>query len=98
MKMAISQTLQPPTGVVGSCLGLDRLVKHLLRIEHDINEGKFNNPSEVLRAGIRHLEKEENKVIALRKAIENGLDSGRAMDFDPRNHLATLKAKRKADC
>ncbi|MEP7268409.1 MAG: type II toxin-antitoxin system ParD family antitoxin [Saprospiraceae bacterium] len=66
-------------------------------IEHTINNGRFNNASEVVRAGLRLLEDEENKVIALRKAINEGIESGRAMDFDPQKHLETLKARRKAN-
>lgn len=64
-------------------------------IEHSINDGRFNNASEVVRAGLRLLEDEENKIIALRKAINEGIESGRATDFDPKKHLAILKAKKK---
>lgn len=66
-------------------------------IEHTINDGRFNNASEVVRAGLRLLEDEENKIIALRKAIIEGLESGRAINFDPKKHLASLKAKRKTN-
>ena len=64
-------------------------------IEHTINDGRFNNASEVIRAGLRLLEEEENRIIALRKAIMDGIESGRAVDFDPKKHLALLKAKKK---
>lgn len=64
-------------------------------IEHAINGGRFNNASEVVRAGLRLLEEEENKVIALRKAIQEGIDSGIAKDFDPKKFLETLKARKK---
>jgi antitoxin ParD1/3/4 len=37
------------------------------------------------------------RVIALRKAIIEGLESGRALDLDPNKHLASLKEKRRAD-
>ena len=63
-------------------------------IEHTINDGRFNNASEVVRAGLRLLEDEENKIIVLRKAVIEGLESGRAIDFEPKKHLASLKAKR----
>jgi len=66
-------------------------------IEHSINDGRFNNASEVVRAGLRLLEDEENRIIALRKEIKKGLKSGRAVDFDPKKHLAFLKAKRKTN-
>lgn len=64
-------------------------------IEHSINDGRFNNASEVIRAGLRLLEEEECRVKTLRKAIKYGLGSGRAVDFDPRKHLESLKANRK---
>jgi antitoxin ParD1/3/4 len=64
-------------------------------IEHSITDGRFNNASEVIRAGLRLLEEEENKIIALRKAINAGSKSGRAINFDPKKHLEALKAKRK---
>lgn len=66
-------------------------------IENAVNDGRFNNASEVVRAGLRLLEEEENKVIALRRAINEGLDSGRAVNFDPATHLAELKARRKSN-
>ncbi len=64
-------------------------------IENSISEGRFNNASEVIRAGLRLLEDEENKVMVLRAAINDGLKSGSAMNFDPKGHLASLKAKKK---
>jgi hypothetical protein len=36
---------------------------------------------------------EENKIIDLRKAIDEGLNSGRAQHFDPQKHLTSLKAR-----
>jgi antitoxin ParD1/3/4 len=66
-------------------------------IEHSISDGRFSNASEVVRAGLRLLEEEENRVIALRKEINEGLKSGRAIDFDTKKHLAFLKAKKKSN-
>lgn len=64
-------------------------------IHEKVKEGRFKNTSEVIRAGLRLLENEEQKVIILRKAIEEGIDSGIAHDFDPQNHLSFLQAERK---
>lgn len=64
-------------------------------IETTIGEGRFNNASEVVRAGLRLLEEEENRVIALRKAIQDGIDSGIAHDFEPKTFLEGLKARKK---
>ena len=49
--------------------------------------GRYKNVSEVIRAGLRLLEDENSKVIALRKAIQEGIDSGIAHNFNPGKHL-----------
>ena len=66
-------------------------------IHNRISEGRFKNVSEVVRAGLRLLEEEENKVIALRSAIQEGIDSGIAHDFDPKKHLESLKANKRSN-
>ena len=64
-------------------------------IENSINTGRFNNASEVVRAGLRLLENEENKIIALKNALQEGIDSGIVKDFDRNKFLETLKARKK---
>lgn len=64
-------------------------------IQSRISEGRFKNASEVVRAGLRLLEEEENKIVALRQAIQEGIDSGIAFDFDPKSHLEKIKANKK---
>ncbi|MDP4273332.1 MAG: type II toxin-antitoxin system ParD family antitoxin [Bacteroidota bacterium] len=64
-------------------------------IKSKISAGRYKNASEVVRAGLRLLEEEENKVIALKEAIQEGIDSGIADDFNPQEHLKELKAKRE---
>lgn len=66
-------------------------------IEDRISEGRFQNTSEVIRAGLRLLEEEENRFIQLSNAIKEGLNSGIAGDFDPEKHLKQLKAGKKAN-
>ena len=63
-------------------------------VDSRVSEGRFKNASEVIRAGLRLLEEEENKIIALKKAISEGIESGTAKDFDPKKHLESLKAKK----
>lgn len=63
-------------------------------IESTVSKGRFNNASEVVRAGLRLLEEEENRIAVLRNAIQEGIDSGRAENFDPKKHLASLKANK----
>jgi antitoxin ParD1/3/4 len=66
-------------------------------VSSQISVGRYKNVSEVIRAGLRLLEDEDSKVIALRKAIQEGIDSGIAHNFNPDKHLQELKAKRKAN-
>ncbi len=56
-----------------------------------VSVGRYKNVSEVIRAGLRLLEDEETKVIALKNAIQKGIDSGIAHDFDPKNHLKNFE-------
>ncbi|WP_427874545.1 type II toxin-antitoxin system ParD family antitoxin [Flavobacterium sp. MMS24-S5] len=64
-------------------------------IENSLSEGRFKNASEVVRAGLRLLEEEENRLLILKQAVQDGINSGRAENFDPKKHLESLKAKRK---
>ncbi len=64
-------------------------------VDSSVSEGRFKNASEVIRAGLRLLEEEESKIIALKKAISEGIESGIAKDFDPKKHLESLKAKKR---
>jgi antitoxin ParD1/3/4 len=62
-------------------------------IKNRITMGRYKNASEVIRAGLRLLEEEEKK-FALKSAIQDGIESGIAEDFNPENHLKELKSKR----
>jgi antitoxin ParD1/3/4 len=64
-------------------------------IQAILKEGRYKNASEAIRAGLRLLEEEEQKIIVLRKAINTGIKSGIVKDFDPDKHLKSLKSKRK---
>jgi antitoxin ParD1/3/4 len=64
-------------------------------VDSRVSEGRFKNASEVIRAGLRLLEGEENKLMALKKAINEGIESGIATDFDPKKHLEFLKARKR---
>jgi antitoxin ParD1/3/4 len=61
-------------------------------IQGRISAGRYKNASEVIRAGLRLLEEEESKLIALREAIQEGIESGIAYNFEPKTHLEKLKA------
>ena len=63
-------------------------------IKAKIAQGRYNNASEVIRAGLRLLEENESRLVELKAAIQEGIDSSEAVGFDPEHHLQTLKAKR----
>lgn len=60
-------------------------------VSNIISEGRYNNAGEVIRAGLRLLEDHENKVKILREAIQEGLESGVAEDFNSEDFLEELK-------
>lgn len=66
-------------------------------VQNRISVGRYKNASEVIRAGLRLLEEEESKVFALKQAIQEGIDSGIAEDFDPEQFLHNLKAQRSSN-
>lgn len=63
-------------------------------VKYRISEGRYKNASEVIRAGLRLLEEEEQKFYALKNAIQEGIDSGIVEDFDPKEHLKKMKLER----
>lgn len=64
-------------------------------VSSQISAGRYKNISEVIRAGLRLLEDEENRAVALKAAIQKGLESPRVQDFDFKTNLNTLKADKK---
>lgn len=64
-------------------------------VDDKVSTGRFKNASEVIRAGLRLLEEEEVKILHLKKAITEGIDSGVARNFDPKKHLEKLKAAKR---
>lgn len=64
-------------------------------VSKQVSNGRYKNVSEVIRAGLRLLENEESKVIALKNAIQQGMNSPRVENFDFDEHLAKLKSEKK---
>lgn len=63
-------------------------------VQDQLTSGRYKNASEVIRAGLRLLEYEEDKVKALRTAIQEGLQSQSITDFDFDDNLQKLKAQK----
>lgn len=63
-------------------------------VDNRISNGRYKNASEVIRAGLRLLEEEENRVTALKVAIDEGIESGIAKNFNAETHLQNLKARK----
>ena len=64
-------------------------------VRDKVYAGRFKNASEVIRAGLRLLEEEEDKIVNLTKAIDEGFKSGLANNFDAKKHLEKLKADKR---
>ena len=64
-------------------------------IQNTLKEGRYKNASEIVRAGLRLLEEEENRLASLRHSINEGIASGTAVDFNPSEHLKKLKSNKK---
>ena len=59
-------------------------------IEEEVNSGRYNSVSEVIRSALRLLEQEERKEKELIKALVVGEQSGFVDDFDPKENLRKL--------
>jgi antitoxin ParD1/3/4 len=66
-------------------------------VQSSVSMGRFKNVSEVLRAGLRLLEEEENKVLSLKNAINEGVQSGVVKNFNAKEHLQSLKDSRNIE-
>lgn len=58
-----------------------------------INEGRFQSVSEVVRAGLRKLEEDEAKLLALRRKLQAGEESSIVENFDGEKFLKQLHKK-----
>ena len=66
-------------------------------IQASIISGRYNNASEVVRSGLRLLEDQEQRIAALRSAIEEGMNSSIVEDFDSQEFLQQMKARKHGE-
>lgn len=64
-------------------------------VSSQVSSGRYKNVSEVIRAALRLLENEESKVVALKNAIQEGLNSPGVENFDFDENLTKLKAQKR---
>ncbi len=64
-------------------------------VNSTIEKGRFNNVSEMVRAGLRLLEEEETKNERLRAALLEGKNSGTVENFDRDARLKAIHEKYK---
>jgi antitoxin ParD1/3/4 len=69
-------------------------------IRNLVDSGRYSNASEVMREGLRLIEEKEErrkaKLEALRTAIQEGLDSGPAANWDVEDLIAEAKRRKAA--
>ena len=61
--------------------------------DRKVREGRYASTSDVVRAGLRLLETEEEKMETLRREIQKGIDSGPPEPFDLEEFKAEMKRK-----
>ena len=61
-------------------------------IAQQITEGRYGSASEAVRAGLRLLEEHETKLAALRQALKEGEESGKA-DYSLKGMLEELDSE-----
>lgn len=60
-------------------------------IQNQIDNGRYASTSEVVRAALRLLEQEEEKLKILRQALVDGEQSGFVENFDPQAFQSSLR-------
>lgn len=69
----------------------------LVNHSDDFIENNFSERRSEKKNEVRDRFEEENKLLILRRLVQEGIDSGLSLNFDPKNHLENLKLKRKND-
>ena len=62
--------------------------------QRKVAEGRYGSTSDVIRAGLRLLEEEEKRLETLRRAIDDGENSGPAVPWDVKAFLVEQRRSR----
>ena len=65
-------------------------------IERQVDEGRYDSPTDVVQAGLRLLEEQETKLEALRAALVEGEQSGPGEPFDFDAFIAEKRQSRRS--
>lgn len=65
-------------------------------VEKQLDDGRYSSASEVVRAGLRLLEEQEARLLALRAAIIEGENSGPSRPFDFDAFIACMHTKHES--
>ena len=63
-------------------------------IDRQVESGRYNTASDVIRAGLRRLEDDQTRLEALRAAIDEGERSGKPEPLDVDQFLAQMRSER----
>lgn len=66
-------------------------------ISSQVKSGRYGNASEVVRASLRLMEQEEQKLEALRKALIDGENSGESTSLDMQDIIKKAKLRAGLD-
>lgn len=66
-------------------------------VQNQGSSNRYKNVIEVIRAGLRLLENDESKAVALKNAIHEGLNSSRVENFDFDENLIKLKTDKRGN-
>lgn len=62
-------------------------------IQDEIKSGRYNSASEIIRSGLRLLEYQKSKIVAINEALIIGEESGTPVQFDNEEFKSRMRKK-----